>query len=583
MTPWTKTLAMIGAAGAMTALVFITRPSASEPQLISDQGQALAPDLKDPLAVKSLEVISYDADAAKMRAFKVAFDGKRWIVPSHSGYPADAADKVSAAASAFAGLIKERVVSDNKADHAGLGVLEPTEENLATGSSGVGVRVTLNDASGRPLADVIIGKALKTESTSPFEQPSGKRYVREPGKNRVYVTSLNTGFSTRFVDWVETDLLKTTADQIGSVIIDRYQIDAERGVMKEPLTIALNKFTPSAPPTPKDAPPPAPPPPFWTVKTEPGGAPEAQVLNMAPLNDAIGTLTGLKIVGVRPKPANLAKALGGAAAEVKLTLTDQLSLQSRGFYLGPTARLLANEGQMAVKCTDGVVYNLWFGEVVPDSEDAASGGQVGQAPTATADAASAANENKPRGPSNARYMMITVNFDPALAPEPARSAELVEAEANLARAKAEHLAKYGDGKTDAPKPEPKPADKPAEGEAQPPAGSEPPTTPPTDPDTTPPTAPPAPTESDALKALRAQHQGAVDVWKQRVESGKKRAESLSKRFADWYYVISADSLSKLRPGRDDLLKAEEPKAGPGGPSASPDGLGPVTLPPPAGE
>src|SRR5262245_37748054 len=106
MTSWTKTVALVAAAGTLAGLVFLTRPKAGEVALISDQGQPLAPQLTDPLAIKGLQVVSYDETAAKTRAFNVTFDGKRWVIPSHSGYPADAADKVSAAASAFAGLKK---------------------------------------------------------------------------------------------------------------------------------------------------------------------------------------------------------------------------------------------------------------------------------------------------------------------------------------------------------------------------------------------------------------------------------------------------------------------------------------------
>ena len=36
--------------------------------------------------------------------------------------------------------------------------------------------------------------------------------------------------------------------------------------------------------------------------------------------------------------------------------------------------------------------------------------------------------------------------------------------------------------------------------------------------------------------------------------GKKLAEELRVRFADWYYVISGADFKNLRPSRQDLLK-----------------------------
>ncbi len=562
MNDFTKTLGLVAAAGALAGVVYFTRPVAGTPALISDQGQPLTPRLTDPLAVKSLEVISFDAQAAKRRAFKVAFDGKRWVIPSHSGYPADAADKVAASASAFAGLVKERVVTDDKNAHANLGVLEPAgeESSLAAASSGFGTRVTLRDASGQPVADLIIGKApTKVDSGSPFDSgPSNKRYVREAGSNRVYITTLATGFSTKFIDWVQADLLQATGDQIAGIDIDRYRVDEARGMTDEPRSVTLTR--PEAPPPPVPTPGTPPPNPAdtpvtWQLTAQPGGGPgPGEVINQPRVDEAIAGLTGLRIVGVRPKPANLAKALSGSSAEAKLTVPDQISLGSRGFYLAQNGRLLANEGQMAVRCNDGVVYSLWFGEVVPDGEDAASGGQVG-GESATGNPASA-EDSSARSPSNARYLMITVAHEPTLVPEPKKPEALVKAEEAFAAAKAAfEAAKPSEAAPEGPATpaaSPTPAAPPAEGEV---AILAKPT------DATPPDAaakPEPPKESTELLALRQQHESAVAGWKSKLDNGKKRADTLGRRFADWYYVISADSLAKIRPAREELVKAEAP-------------------------
>jgi hypothetical protein len=563
MTEWSKTAVLVAAAGALAGLVFLTRPAPKEAALVSDQGQPLAPDLKDPLAIKALEVISYDEAAAKTRAFKVAFDGKRWIIPSHSGYPADAAEKVAAAASAFAGLVKERVVTDNKADHASLGVLSPDDEAAQTSTAGTGTRVTLRDASDRPLVDVIIGSVIKAEAATPFQQPaSNKRYVREAGQNRVYITTLKEGFSTKFADWVVTDLLQTTADQVRELVIDRYQIDEERGLTKDPVHLSLTKVTPPPPPATDPTNPPPPPQPTWTLSGTPQGGPgPGEVVNKARVDEAISALTSLKIVGVRPKPANLAKVLGGASAEIRLTLPDQISLSSRGFYL-TQGRLLANEGQETIRCNDGVVYSLWFGEVVPDSEDATSGGQVGGAAPATAEGA------KPPSTSNARYLMVTVSHDATIDPEPKKPDALANAEAAFAKAKADFDAAHPKPAADEKKPEQQTPDtKPAEPKPETPAEPPPP----------PSAADEAPKEPPELLIQRQQHEAAVNEWKTRVDAAKKRAESLGRRFADWYYVISADSLGKIRPSREELIKPEEKPAAPAALIETPPG---VPTPPP---
>jgi len=568
MNDTTKTIALLALAGGLVGLVVVTRPTPGTPALISDQGQPLAPALSDPLAVKALEVISFDQQAAKLRAFKVAFDGKRWVIPSHSGYPADAADKVSAAASAFAGLIKERVVTDDKAAHASLGLLDPGEDqsgpapaNADASGAAFGTRVTLRDASDRPLADIIIGKAPpKADSGSPFDGPSNKRYVREAGKNRVYITTLTTGFSTKFIDWVQADLLQCTGDQIAAIDIDRYKIDENRGITTQPESVSLVKPTVPQPAPGEPAPPTGPL--TWTMSAQPGGGPgPGQIINQQRVDEVVAALTGLRIVGVRAKPANLAKALSGSSNEAALTVTDQISLGTRGFYLAKSGRLLANEGQLAVRCTDGVIYSLWFGEVVPESEDAASGGQVG--------AESPATPSATEKPGPARYLMITVSHEPAIVPEPEKPEALLRAEELFAVAKAAYEtlksqadAQSSDGGAE-PTPQPAPAQPPAEPPGQPPAE------PASDSNAAPANSaaevakdlPQPPVEPPELVSLRQQHEAAVAAWKARLENGKKRADTLGRRFADWYYVISADSLGKLRPTRDELIKpAEAPPA-----------------------
>lgn len=48
-----------------------------------------------------------------------------------------------------------------------------------------------------------------------------------------------------------------------------------------------------------------------------------------------------------------------------------------------------------------------------------------------------------------------------------------------------------------------------------------------------------------------------DSWSAQVKRGRKLAADLNARFADWYYVISADSFEKLRVTRESLLKDNE--------------------------
>ncbi|MFN0011347.1 MAG: DUF4340 domain-containing protein [Phycisphaerales bacterium] len=536
MKPWTTTLTLVAVAALAAAAVFATRPATREAALLSDQGQPLAPALTDPLAVKSLEVFSFDKQAARVRAFKVAFDGARWVIPSHSNYPADAAAKVGAAASAFANLIKERVITDDKRDHARLGVLAPDDQALS--GEGVGTRVTLTDASGKVLADLIIGNPLANDDApAPGAAATVKRCIREASGTRVYATTFAAGFSTRFADWVQVDLLQLTADQAVGAFIDRYKIDQQAASISSQSQITLTRAAEAEESGERP----------WALSATEAGKPlptvgsgavadasaadgSGQRVSIQRMNEMLAALSGIKIVGVRPKPANLAKVLAAPDRGFKLGLTDQLSLQSRGFFLASDGRFVSTEGQMSVSTNEGVVYSLWFGEVVPDTEDAGTGSGSGRVGAPDADAAPEGTAPKP-ATGTSRYLMATASFDPLLLPEPAKPQDLLE------------LEKLAD---EAAKPQPS-SPAAAEGEAAPPT-------------------PPA-LDTKALEEKRAQHQAKIDLWKNQVESGKKRAEQLAKRFADWYYVIDAPSLDKIRPSRADLIEAVPPPPPP--PSAPP--------------
>ena len=52
-------------------------------------------------------------------------------------------------------------------------------------------------------------------------------------------------------------------------------------------------------------------------------------------------------------------------------------------------------------------------------------------------------------------------------------------------------------------------------------------------------------------------QDRYDEWKRAMEQGQERSEELNARFADWYYVISAESFNKIRLRRSDLIQKKE--------------------------
>ena len=66
--------------------------------------------------------------------------------------------------------------------------------------------------------------------------------------------------------------------------------------------------------------------------------------------------------------------------------------------------------------------------------------------------------------------------------------------------------------------------------------------------------------TDADRANEELHD-THETWKQNVEKGLKLSAELNNRFADWYYVISAEIFDKLRKKRSDLIKEKDEGGG----------------------
>ncbi len=190
----TITAILIVIAATVAGLALWTEPDSNIPTVLSDQGQLFFPGFKDVMACKALEIIAYDEATATAKPFKVEFRGRRWSLPSHFNYPADAQTRLSKTAAALMDLRKDTVRSDSTTDHPELGVVDPLDTKVSS-LAGRGKRVTLRDGEGKLLADFILGKFV--------EGKSGYRYIRIPGEKRTYAVKTEAEPSANFEDWIE--------------------------------------------------------------------------------------------------------------------------------------------------------------------------------------------------------------------------------------------------------------------------------------------------------------------------------------------------------------------------------------------
>ncbi len=370
-----KTMIYGGVAILLFLVAFLTAPRKSTPDAFLDLGEPFFPEFVDPNMATTLEVIEFDEETAAARPFKVTFKEGIWTIPSHHNYPADGKDRLAKTAAGVIGIKKDDVRSNNVADHAACLVIDPLDETV-TSLKGRGKRVTIKGESDQVLADFIIGKKM--------ESRDNLRFVRIPGQKRVYVARMDIDISTQFEDWIEADLLQLNKNDIEQVILKDYSINERTGSINQRDVLILEQ---------KDD--------TWKANR----MSVTQEVDSTKMDDLLGAIDKLSIVGVRPKPQGLSKILRRVEGEIKVSQRDFLSLQSKGYYFARDGRLLSNEGELQTQTSSGVTYTLRFGEVLYGT---------GEVVTAGTDSS---HEND-SGPGENRYLFITTSFDPGRFREP---------------------------------------------------------------------------------------------------------------------------------------------------------------------
>jgi hypothetical protein len=566
--------------------------------------QALFEKFTDPLTAASLKILRYDDDAEDYEEFEVAKDRKSgvWTIPSHENYPADANKQMSDAANLFVGLKALNVASTKRDEHKLFGVLEPDKKKAAEGGEGVGTMVQFRDEKGDTLADLIIGKQ--------DAQDPKKRFVRVPSEDVTYVADLDiTPLSTDFKQWIESDLLKLSSNDIEVIGIRNYSlIKTGQGTLGLSqifdADIAFNvregKWQPNNISV------------YEGREPKPRALTENEDLNTSKLNDMKSALDNLRIVNVAKKPPGVAADLKGDQLQ-ESTLN---ALQRRGFFAsqaseGSSYELFAMNGDLQVTLKDGVQYLLRFGNGAGATFEPVEG-----------EDGSASEGNKEV--SINRFLLVTTRVDESKFPQPSleRLPETVE---ELQAMEAAKQPPQANPTPDAiPSPSTQEPEAPTEPAAEPdspaaadvPAGTDAPAADvpapggedPTaalgvsgkdrfvsfqDPAAEPAAATQPPEEAKPANELTEQewkerleaereritkeNQRKIDQRNDRMAVAKKRVAELNARFADWYYIVSDSEFKRLKIELSDLIVAKGSSVPPP-PSGLPGALPGLNIP-----
>jgi hypothetical protein len=503
MNETTKTLIYLGVAGVVLVAAIadrrLSRSGVDEGGARSAVGKPMFADFQDPLAARSLEIVTFDEGQAALKSFRVSQNGTRWVIPSHGNYPADAENQLRDAAAGLITMEAIDVASELPTDHAEFGVIEPSSDKLTVGAEGVGTLVVMQDAKGKDLLRLIIGKAV---DGSPEQ-----RFVRKPNQDVVYVAKVDVEkLPTDFDKWIEKDLLKLKALDVSQMTLKDYSIlptptgrpyyfprmEATVGWNTEKGNWDLVKLLVRAGQSMREA-----------------QLGEHEELNKQKLDEMKSALADLKIVDVVRKPEGLGASLEGG--EDLLQYEDALA--TLGFLIVPRGGdkydIAASNGEVLVDMKDGVEYVLRFGKV----QGASGEGEEGKLN---------------------RYLFVTAQLaqstlqPPELAPETTGAGDSANPPAEGARSGGGGADQANDDAGSGAS-----SGSQSSEEGQPKEAGE---------------------DDEELARIKRDNQRKLDEYNEKRKKAERRVAELNARFADWYYVISEDVYKKIHLGRADIIK-----------------------------
>jgi Domain of unknown function (DUF4340) len=377
-------------------------------KLLTRNGAEISPE-----NVTSLRVVTWDDSASAAKVFEVSRVNGLWIIPSHSNYPADGGTRVGTTSGNVRNIVRSRWITNNTNAYEEYGVVDPLNED--TKLKGRGRRVVLKDSTGAVVLDVIIGKAVP-DSTSFV-------YVRDANEKDIYTAKVEIDISTRFVDWVETDLLKVKAEDVRAMTVADYSIDEQQGAINERSKTLFQRADASA---------------AWVSPQ----TPEAKQTAKTTVDAILNQLTSVRLTGVRKFSLQWLGAAGFFPSDnpALLSRPDALKVNIGNKQYA----LFGNEGRLDFSTKQGLRYSLLFGEISGEDEEK---------PTNEAEQAKKA-QVKEGSTGHNRYMSVYVQYDPSLDEEAKEAQKKLAEEAEKKKAEAEKAKAEGKPVPEETKPEP---------------------------------------------------------------------------------------------------------------------------------
>jgi hypothetical protein len=590
-----KTLTFVILSGALAALALFNHfgnqsDSKGDFELV---GKPFFEDFQSTADAASLEVMAVDPSSMSLQRFSVRNDKGTWRIPSHHNYPAEAAGRLAETASSVIGITRLSV-EGSVGDFERLGVVDPLEvdDEKIDDPADIGKRITLRDANGDVLVDLIIGKPAGEVSRPELDpaissgaSPATYFYVRRPDEQQVYKALIDIKLSTKFSDWIDPDLLRVNSGKILRLDVNNYELTEQREgflgeikrlYMSQGDRVTLNRAS------------------FTDAWNFDGLIPEKEELNLARIQSTLEILSELAIAGVRPKykfngqllltadlKFNDIPELQTNRAEARAAVEQfQDELEDRGFSFAGTQEKLeiaSANGQLQVGTDEGVLYTLYIGKAIEGTEKEI---EIGGAKSVEDIDTPEEHEKiaNYREEEKSRYVMISASFDESLLGarpvkpvppvEPTKPEGYTPAVPDEVSDKNESNSKSDDGAA-MPISESTTSDNTAdESTAEKQDAEEEVVQPIRDPSFVLYDDAMAMYEQDKIdyELALTRYEEDVKLFEERASAGKKLVDELNQRFGDWYYVIKGSNLRTLQLKRADIVQPRADREMPEEPS-----------------
>ena len=221
MSPLLKTLslaivALITSAGAAYFYPWVNNETKS-----SDIGEPLFKDY-EPTTIRRIKLERFDAKTGKLVAVVARRKGEQWLLPDKENFVATNARHIAEVTNS---LLQREVLEETtnrETDHSQFGVVDPALHKSTANKSALGVKITLEDANKRAIANLIVGKPAELYTRG---QPQ-KHFVSVLGQPNVYMIEINpSALTTEFNAWIKPNLFRLTNETESQLFFEKANED----------------------------------------------------------------------------------------------------------------------------------------------------------------------------------------------------------------------------------------------------------------------------------------------------------------------------------------------------------------------